>query len=1159
MCKLRIITLSFLVGLVGCGGSSGSKEVDNAPPKQDPESEIIIPGPMTSVSLAGKKGVSADKRLLVNGQVVAERSVVNNSFSNATGSIRNSVGSATVVGNLTLGFTASDIDGIKDISFYLPNVSRWFTLCSNNCPENSLITVTGFNPQLAGETAGDLRIELIVSDQLDNQTLVDAVAINWQPIEISSISANRADGLITLDWSGSSSINRYNIYAATEPGINNENTLTLDNGEQILAYSGTSVQLNDLDEDKPYYILITGINSGGESGMGSPIMVPSNTVPINLPPIASADSYQMAEDEVLVGNVLDNDNDPEGAELVAQEIVTQPSSGAISLQTSGQFTYTPSANFFGTDSFSYVVVDDLGQTSEALVSITVIPANDSPVALDDVYTLTENGNVILNAPGILGNDTDIDGDTLTVSESLIVEPEYGTAIVSSDGSLTYTANENFDISDSFEYQVEDGQGGVDVALVTILTNNGIVPPVARNDTYYTNEDITLVVSNIDTGILANDNDPNGLTFNLSEDLLVQPNHGQLSLSLDGTFTYVPDSNYAGSDQFQYQINNSADLTAQAVVTINVIAQPDAPIASDDNYQLVEDQTLTVDSDAGLLINDSDPDGGVITVNTNLVEQPLRGSVVLSADGSFLYSPSADFNGTDSFTYQITNQDALTSQARVTLTITSANDAPIAIDDFANTEQDTSVSIDVLANDTDVDGDVLSIQSANVDSGTVNIVSNELVYTPPANFSGIANISYVISDVEGLTSNANVSVAVSASGSGNTSPIANDDSYNIDEDAVLNASSVLANDNDADGDSLEVQTSPVSDVSHGSLTLSSNGTFSYQADSDYYGTDSFIYNVSDGQGGFAQASVSIQINSVNDDPVAQDDSATTTENTALNGSSVLSNDSDVDNDTLTVSSTPVSDVSNGSLALYSDGTYNYTPNTDYSGSDSFIYLVNDGQGGTAQALVSIVINSTNSAPVAVNDSYIIEENGNLQGSSVLANDSDPDGDTLSINRTPVIDVANGNLNIKADGSFVYAPTANFNGSDSFVYEITDPEGLSSQASVSIVTLSVNSPPIAVDDSYEVVNDGKRFRDNVLDNDSDPEGDHLDINETPIVDVSNGTLNHLQENGNFEYTPNEGFVGVDSFVYEVVERDGSGSAQATVTFTVVADDDDDDDDD
>ncbi|MCD6527107.1 MAG: tandem-95 repeat protein [Desulfuromonas sp.] len=317
--------------------------------------------------------------------------------------------------------------------------------------------------------------------------------------------------------------------------------------------------------------------------------------------------------------------------------------------------------------------------------------------------------------------------------------------------------------------------------------------------------------------------------------------------------------------------------------------------------------------------------------------------------------------------------------------------------------------------------------------------------------------------------------------GNAAPVAADDFYETDEDVSLVVDgtidpTVLANDNDLDLDTLTVNTTPVVDVSHGSLTLNADGSFTYVPGDNFNGNDSFVYQISDGAGGTAQATANITVIPINDVPEAADDYYVTDEDVALvvDGTidpTVLANDNDLDLDTLTVNTTPITDVTNGSLTLNADGTFTYVPGDNFNGNDSFVYQIDDGAGGTAQATAYIVVNPLNDAPTAVDDAYVTDEDVALvvDGTidpTVLANDNDLDLDTLTVNTIPVADVANGTLDLNADGTFTYTPDADFNGNDSFVYEISDGAGGTAQATAYIDVIPDNDPPLAIDDGQAV---------------------------------------------------------------------------------------------
>jgi hypothetical protein len=286
-------------------------------------------------------------------------------------------------------------------------------------------------------------------------------------------------------------------------------------------------------------------------------------------------------------------------------------------------------------------------------------------------------------------------------------------------------------------------------------------------------------------------------------------------------------------------------------------------------------------------------------------------------------------------------------------VAAVNDDPIAQDDSASTNEDVAVTISALANDTDPDGDVLTIQFVTqVENGAVANSATSVTYTPNRNFHGVDTFTYTASDGRGGASSAVVTVtAVSI----NDAPEARGGTVSTDEDAALSIS-VLANDTDPDGDALTLES--VTQPGHGSVTTRGT-TATYTPNRDFHGADAFTYTVSDGHGGTSSATITILVVPVNDAPVAQDDSASTAEDVAV-AVAVLANDSDPEGDPLIFAF--VAQPSNGSVTTIGT-TATYTPGKDFNGVDAFMCTVSDGHGGTASAVVTITVVAVNDGPLA----------------------------------------------------------------------------------------------------------------------------------------------------------------------------------------------------
>jgi VCBS repeat-containing protein len=416
----------------------------------------------------------------------------------------------------------------------------------------------------------------------------------------------------------------------------------------------------------------------------------------------------------------------------------------------------------------------------------------------------------------------------------------------------YTPAANYTGSDSFTYTASDGVLS-DTATVTLTIGAANDVPVATDDAATTPEDTGVTIA-----VLSNDTDADGDPLSVSG--VTQGAHGAVTLNVDQTVTYTPALNFFGTDSFSYTASDGQGGTDTATVTVTVTPVNDAPIANDDTYVATEDTPLNIISTLGVLANDTDVDGDTLTATVGTA--PTHGTLSLDANGSFLYTPAANYTGSDSFTYTASD-GVLSDTATVTLTIGAANDAPIANDDTATTPEDTVVTIAVLTNDTDADGNTLSIASVTQGShGTVGInPDGTLTYTPALNFFGTDSFSYTASDGQGGTDTATVSMTVFPV---NDAPNANDDAATTPEDTAISIA-VLGNDTDVDGNSLSV--GAVTQGSYGSVTINADQTITYTANADWFGTDTFTYTASDGQGGTDTATVNITVTPVNDVPVA----------------------------------------------------------------------------------------------------------------------------------------------------------------------------------------------------------------------------------------------------------------------------------------------------
>lgn len=374
---------------------------------------------------------------------------------------------------------------------------------------------------------------------------------------------------------------------------------------------------------------------------------------------------------------------------------------------------------------------------------------------------------------------------------------------------------------------------------------------------------------------------------------------------------------------------------------------------------------------------------------------------------------------------------------------------------------------------------------------------------------------------------------SADGAGVCTLSADDDSYTILQDSGPTSLNVLDGDN---GCGQNVTITAVSTPSHGTVTISGDSHFVvYTPNAGYTGNDSFTYTITDEEGNTDTATVNIVVSSgVDNSPVTVDDTATTTTGTPVDVN-VLANDSDPNGDTLTISG--VGDPAHGSVVQNGD-VLTYTPDAGFTGTDTFTYTVKDPDGNTSTATVSITVNGSNS-PVTNSDTATTTTDTPVD-IDVLANDSDPNGDDLTV--TGYGDPAHGS--VTQNGNILtYTPDTGFTGTDTFTYTVKDPDGNTSTGTVT-VTVNAKSAPYVTNDTKSTDNATPVTID-VLANDSDPSGGTLSIHS--YSQGSNGGTVELA-NGQLKYTPASGFVGTDSFTYTV--SNGSSTATGTVTVTVTA---------
>lgn len=586
------------------------------------------------------------------------------------------------------------------------------------------------------------------------------------------------------------------------------------------------------------------------------------------------------------------------------------------------------------------------------------------------------------------------------------------------------------------------------SLLTVL-GNGLN---AQPDSYTFDEDTTLNVSA--PGVLSNDD-------GTVATLLTNPATGSLTFNGDGSFSFTPPADYFGSTSFTYQATEGSLYSDAITVTLNVTDVPEPPpVAVDDYFQLDEDSSLS----AGVLGNDQGQ-----SITAAVTSGPASGTVTMNPDGTFTYTPNANYNGYDSFWYVVTDTANQTDDGQVNFTVAPVNDAPVVGDQNFGTYEDTQLIVtssggsNMFQGVFDADGDWNFTANfvTQPTHGTLDYAWNSFIYTPAPDYFGADSFTYTLSDGNGGTSNvATIYLTVSAV---NDAPVATSDAFTMTEDEYSFGASLVTNDYDIDGPYVSITL--VSNVNHGNLIIGMDGWFNYNPAPNYFGTDIFAYSIWDGFNYSNTVTVTLTITEVNDVPIGVNDAYTLDEDTYLAGYNVHYNDVDVETSSYNLVAMLVDSTTNGSLSLANNGSVTYTPNPNFFGEDSFTYRTFDGLAESEITTVTITVLPVNDAPIAQNQAYTLDEDTPLirtptaadLSPGLLAGASDVDGPSLWVNLVNGPSHGQVTINDYYTGAFTYIPDANYHGEDAFTYLVSD--GIASTMVTANLTVnSVNDAPI-----------------------------------------------------------------------------------------------------
>lgn len=612
------------------------------------------------------------------------------------------------------------------------------------------------------------------------------------------------------------------------------------------------------------------------------------------------DNSNTNEDAQVSINVLANDGDGDDLNNLTITSVDSGSNGTTAI-VNNQIVYTPDSNFNGTDSFSYEVSNGNGGTDTATVTVNVAPVNDLPVAQNDTATTNQDTGVSIN---VLGNDSDVDGDNLTI---ISADPGTNGNTTIIDNQIVYIPDSNFNGTDSFSYEISDGNGGTNTAQVSVTvteTDSGSGSGSGSNSSDRVNQGLLALynfnegsgdrvfdVSGVGTALNLEINNPNTTTWGNGILNLNSPSLIASVQAADKLIDGITATQEVTMEAWLTPSNRSQNGPARiATLSSNVSNRNFTFGQAGDDYNVRFRTTTTgnngvrttVSSQGGLLetefthvIYTREADGDAsLYVNNQLVASETIGGNLSNWNENYRFALGDEFGGGRSWLgsldlFAVYNQAFDANEVEQNFLAGSdgssspstppnpGNNIPVAANDSITINEDTQVNINVLVNDSDENEDDLTISSVDSGSnGTTAIINNEIVYTPNSNFNGV---------------------------------------------------------------------------------------------------DSFSYSINDGNGGTDTATVTVNVAPVNDIPVAQNDNATTNQETGVS-INVLSNDSDVDGDNLTIIS---ADPGNNGTTAIVDNRIIYTPEANFTGEDSFTYSIEDSNGVTDTAQVTVTVNETDS--------------------------------------------------------------------------------------------------------------------------------------------------------------------------------------------------------
>ncbi len=900
------------------------------------------------------------------------------------------------------------------------------------------------------------------------------------------------------------------VSIATVVNTNGTSTLTASAGVTYLWSTGERTAAISVNRAGNYTVTVT--NSNGCSATSS------KTIGNNKPPILTNGTPSVQEDIPLAGNVAPNASDLDGNLNPNSFSVTDvPKNGTIVMNPNGSFVYTPKPNFNGIDSVHYSVCDSTNTCTTATLIFNISAVNDAPTLTNARTTLLEDASL---TSSVVLNANDIDGNLDVNSFAVTDNPLHGTITMNPNGSFVYTPKPNFNGVDSVHYKVCDVSGVCSSATLILTVTPVNDAPTLLNATPAFDEDLPYTSS-----VLPNAGDIDGNLNPNSFAVLNSPLHGTITMNPNGTYTYTPDLNFVGKDSVRYQVCDMNSVCTIAYIIFSISSVNDAPTLSNATPSVQEDVILT----GSVSPNAKDVDNNLNPNSFTLLDSPQNGTIKMLPNGTYTYTPRADFYGVDSVHYQVCDLSGACVTATIIITVTPANDAPKAAITAPLVLEDLPVIFCGIVNDKDL-GDIFNTRLCNMPKGSLNISinSNQLCidYKPLKDFNGKDTICILVCDKGGLCDTVKIPINIIPI---NDPPSLVVNTLSVPADSTIAQCFLIADPDAQDGHSAFFCEAPKGTaqikVENGNVCIT------YSTKFPNFENDTLCVILCDKAGACTQAYIPVTILPCADKtpPIINCPAPieVSTLGTILSDSNgfirqitLADNCNGVNLDfkiptAIDDCSSPIVQQTSG---LSSGGTFS-------KGLNVLSFETLDKSGKKAACRVDITV-STLQLIAVDNVSACINEMLNLQG-KVLNLASYSWKGPQNINSTnPSLDFSPSNIN--QSGQYILSVTLGKN----CVFKDT-------------VNVNIHNAPKVFNDSFAIEMNGT-LTDNVLKNDIVSNG--LIYTLKTRDNTVNGTLN-LKNDGSVTYQPTTGYTGIDKFTYEVCTDLCPNTCQkGTVVLTV-----------